>query len=105
MAVVDSYATLAEYKVRVNLTTTGDDAAITAQLGAVSRLIDRECRRFFTQDAAVVTRIFDGNGASRLWLPADIATATGLVVKVDLNGDYDFLDANESLTLDTDFWL
>ena len=28
-----------------------------------------------------------------------------MVVKVDLNGDYDFVDADESLTLNTHYWL
>jgi len=106
MAVVtDAYATAEEYRARSTKTTTGDDADIDEQLKAVSRVIDQECRRFFTIDAEAVTRLYDGNGERVLWLPDDIATATGLIVKVDLNGDYAFGGANETLTIDTHFWL
>ncbi len=119
MAVTDNYATLGEYKARVDHGGSGDDATITAQLSMVSRFIERKCERFFNQDAAVVTRVYDGgtsiiqrlddhyviwnpNAKTRLLLPDDIATTTGLVVKVDLDGDY---IAETTLTLDTDFWV
>lgn len=102
-AVTDAYATAAEYRARVGKTGTGDDTLLDLQLGAVSRFLDKRLRRFFTKDAAAVTRVFDGNGEVRLWLP-DIASSTGLVVKVDLDGDYLFTDET-ALTLDTDFWL
>jgi hypothetical protein len=103
-AVTDPYVTAAEYKARVSKTGADDDIEITAQLLTVSRFLDLRLGRFFTQDAAVVTRIYDGNGETCLWLPDDIATSTGLVVKVDLDGDYSFADET-ALTLDTDFWL
>jgi hypothetical protein len=102
-AVTDPYATEVEYKARVDKTGTGDDALLLVQLTSVSRWLDKELRRFFTKDAAAITRVFDGNGELRLWLP-DIATSTGLVVKADLDGDYVFTDET-ALTLDTDFWL
>ena len=86
VAVNDVYVSVAEYKDRVGKSATGDDEEILAQLTAVSRYLDKRLRRFFTKDVAVVTRIFDGNGELRLWLP-DIATSTDLVVKVDLDGD------------------
>lgn len=105
MAVTDAYATAAEYRSRTTKSDTGNDADILAQLTAISRVIDRECGRFFGVDAAVVTRTYDGNGAGILWLPHDISTTTGLIVKVDLNADYDFDDTNETLTLDTHFWV
>jgi hypothetical protein len=104
-AIGDPYATAAEYRDRVGKTDTGADATILAQLTAVSRYLDRRLHRFFTQDAAVVVRTFDGNGDTMLWLPADIATVTDLVVKVDLNEDYDFGEANETLTINTHFWV
>lgn len=49
-------------------------------------------------------RVYDGNGKARVWLPDDIATTTGLLVKADLNGDYDYTDSDETLTVDTHFW-
>ena len=104
MAVDSPYALVEEYRVRVSSVGNAGDVEILAQLKAVSRFIDRRTRRFFTQDAAVVTRIFDGNGQEKLWLPADIASATGLIVTVDLDGDYSFAD-DTALTLDTDFRL
>jgi len=73
-------------------------------LAAVSRLMDRECGRHFTKDAAVVARLYDGNGCAVLRVD-DIAATAGLIVKVDLNGDYDFADADETLTINTHYWL
>jgi hypothetical protein len=104
MALDDPYADVAAYKAAVGKTGTDEDTAILAVVKAVSRLFDRECERFFGQDAAVVTRVYDGNGQDLLYVD-DIATATGLVVKVDLNADYDFADANETLTKDSHFWI
>jgi hypothetical protein len=103
-AVTDPYADVNEYKQRVGKTSGDDDLALLDQLKAISRFIDIRLDRFFTQDAAVVVRTFDGNGNTRLWLP-DIASTTGLVVKVDLNADYDFTDSNETLTINTHFWV
>src|SRR3990172_7553843 len=103
-AVTDAYATPAEYRARTDKSDLGEDTEIDGQLSAVSRFLDKRMRRFFNQDAAVVTRTYDGNGRAKLWLPDDIATATGLVVMADLDGDYDFSDET-ALVLNTDFWL
>ncbi len=100
-----AYFTAAEYRNRVGGTVTTDDVTIGEQAVAIARFLDLRTHRFFSKDSEVVTRTFDGNGRRKLWLPADIATSTGLIVKVDLNGDYDFDDADETLTLDTHFWL
>jgi hypothetical protein len=102
--IADAYVDVAEYKDRVGKTITGQDGELLAQLTAVSRFLDARLGRFFGQDAAVVTRVYDGNGGTRLWLPDDISTSTGLIVKADLDGDYLFTDET-ALTLDTDFWL
>lgn len=102
MAVTDAYATAAEYRARVTKSDTGDDATILTQLTGASRLLERECGRFFNQDASVVVRLYDGNGLTRIHID-DLSTTTGLVVKVDLNGDFDFADSNETLTVDTHF--
>lgn len=104
MAVTDAYATAEEYRARVTKADVADDADVLEQLTAVSRLIDARCRRFFTKDATVQARLYDGNGKSVIKVD-DIATATGLIVKCDLNGDYDVTDSNETLTIDVDFWL
>ena len=104
MAVDDAYIEAADYRARIEKTDTGDDGAIDAQLKAVSRFIDKRMRRFFTKDAAVVTRTLKGNGESKLWLPFDIATTSGLIVKADTDGDYSF-DDESALTINTDFWV
>ena len=103
MALADPYATAPEYRARVTKTDTSEDATtLIDQLKGVSRWLDRELRRFFNIDAAVVTRTFDGNGATRLWLPRDIATTTGLIVKVDDDADWDY---DYTLAIGTDFWV
>ncbi len=108
-AVTDAYATAAEYRAAVDKSDNTEDAVLLSMLGGVSRLIDRQCGgpmgpRFFTKDAAVVVRLFDGSGLRRLYVN-DIATATGLVVKVDLDADYSFTGASETLTVNTHFLL
>lgn len=105
MAVTDAYATAAEYRARVDKASAADDSTILAQLTALSRFIDWKCGRHFTQDAAVTTRLYDGHGQAYLRLEDDIATLTGLVVKVDLDADYDFGEADETLTVNEHFWI
>jgi hypothetical protein len=111
-AIGDAYATAAEYRAGVTKSSSADDATvITPLLGAISRLIDRECSpgvpglatRHFTKDASVVTRVYDATGGCKLHVD-DIATLTGLIVKVDLDGDYAFTGSDETLTIDTHFW-
>lgn len=106
MALGDAYASAAEARARWNKADVGDDTTIDAQLKAVSHYIDQRCRRRdgFNQSASVEARIFNGNGRQRLWLDDDIATTTGLIVKADLNGDYDYADSNETLNINTHFW-
>ncbi len=70
----------------------------------MSRFLELRLRRWFGIDASVVTKVFDGNGQAKLWLPDDLATVTGLIVKVDTDGDYSFSDET-ALTIDTDFWV
>lgn len=108
MVVGDAYATLAEYKAAVDKTKTGDDAEIGGQLIAVSRLIDRRTGRFFSVDAAPVARLYDGRKAvrdgTRIYV-ADVSTLTGLIVKVDLDDDFDFSEPEETLTINDHFWM
>jgi len=101
--ITDAYVTVKEYKDRVGKTGTTADDNLLAQLTAVSRFLDARLGRNFGQDSAVAVRVYDGNGLVRLWTD-DISTSTGLIVKVDLDGDYLFTDET-ALTLDTDFWV
>lgn len=104
MAIDSAYATAVEYRLRAGQSDATDTTLLDALLKAVSRLIDRECERFFGIDAAVVVRLYDGNGLTRLYID-DVATVTGLVIKVDLDGDYAFVGADETLTKDTHYWI
>ena len=104
MAVTDAYATAVEYRSRTGQSDATDTTLLDALLAAVSRIIDRECERFFGIDAAVVVRLYEGNGLTRLYID-DVATVTGLIVKADLDGDYDFDGADETLTKDTNYWI
>lgn len=122
MALTDAYATVAEYKSRVTQEGPKEDANIEYILFAVSRFIDLQCNRFFTQDDTVQTRLYDGGGSlpitvtgsinienpytydaySKFYLPDDISTTTGLVVMIDNDGDF---TPETVLTRDTHFWL
>lgn len=109
MAVTDAYATAAEYRAAVLKDSTAEDAVVLIDLTSVTRYIERKLGQFFTQDANVVARLYEGSGTRRLRLDTHgnipgIATLTGLVVKVDLNGDYDVSDSGETITIDTHFW-
>jgi hypothetical protein len=112
-AVTDAYAVAADYRARIDKTDTSDDTVLDAILLAVTRLLNKETGRFFTKDAAAVTRLFHGSEAvpgeaevegERLYV-VDIAETAGLVVKVDLDDDNSFGGSDETLTLDTHFWL
>jgi hypothetical protein len=111
LAVTDAFATASEYRSAVDQDDQTEDSELLLFLTATSRYIERWMPRMrsgtprhFTSDAAVTTRLFDGNGKTRLWVD-DISTTTGLIVKADLNGDYDVLDSGETLTIDADFWV
>ena len=90
MTITNGYATLAEFKswvqVRGSSTSTdaGDDAVIETIIEAVSREIDKFCRRHFY--AASTTRYYQAESASMLF-PDDIATATALTIYTDDDGD------------------
>lgn len=98
----DAYVTAPNYRLRTDKSDDSDDTVILEQLKAVSRLLDRECERFFTIDAAAVARYIDGRGGKEIWLNADIGSVSNLVVLVDLDNDG---VPETTLTKDTDFWL
>jgi len=105
MPVTDAYASVAEYRSHIGKSETAEDATVLSPaLAAVSRLLDKQTGRFFTKDALALARVFSGLDAMRLYLP-DIASLTGLIVKVDLNADWDYVDADETLTKDTHFFV
>lgn len=121
MGLNDPYASVAEYKAATNKTGSGDDAVLTMNLQAVSRWIDRKTNRFFTKDDSVQVRYYDGapgvnqrllsslerdspwpNARTLLHLPDDLASTTGLIVKVDQDRDYTY---ETTLVISTDFFV
>lgn len=123
MAYTDPYVTPQEYRKRVDKKSGDSDNELESQLIAFSRLIDRACGRTFNNTGAVQTRYYDGVGgyqptseifserdyiratrgvSSSFYIPDDIATSSGLVVAVDLDGDYTH---ETTLTINTHFWL
>lgn len=105
MAVTDAYATAADYRARVGKSDVSEDGVILAQLTAISRYIDGKTQRYYGQDTTVTTVVYDTDGRETLRLHDDIATTTGLIVKADLDGDYDWDEPDETLTINTHFWL
>lgn len=111
MALSDAYATPQQYRQAIGKQTADDDAQIKQDLEATSRYWDGYLHRpmGFAQDASAVARIYyprrgrDGKG-SHVLLVDDIASTSGLVVKVDTDDDGDF-DDEDALTITTDYEL
>ena len=80
------YATLANTKTWLGITTTAEDTRLGFVLPAISRAIDSYCRRRFFLDDAVSTREFTPEFPD-LILCGDISTTTGLIVKTDTTDD------------------
>lgn len=105
-AVTDAYATAATYRGIADKDDTSEDTEIDVDLLAVTRYLTRKLGQFFTKDAAVVARIYEGSGAPRLYLTSHehvpgIATLTGLIVTADVAANY--VPATV-LTINTHFW-
>lgn len=77
-----------------------DDAILESMINAVSRMIDRECkRRFYTTDSDE-TRYYTAKDARQLWPEDDILSVTTL--KTDPDGDRVYEETWE--TTDYDLW-
>lgn len=103
MAISDSYATVEDYRSRLQRSDNGADTQIERDLNAVSRYIDRitgYTRTGFSKDASDVTRVLTvphaNRGDRRLWI--DPLSAAPTSVTVDTNFDGDFSDET-ALTL------
>lgn len=91
MALGDSYATLDELKnrLRIGLSDTTDDSALTSALAVASRAIDKACNRQFNDAGAVSARVFRTNNWYRAEVD-DFSTTTGLIIKSDEADDGQF---------------
>lgn len=104
MTISDAYATAATYRAINGDTDATQDAEILDDLKAVSRWIDRRLGRFFTQDAAVVTRRYDPPVYGRVLIVDDIASSAGLEIKVDTDQDGSFADETAFASTDYQLW-
>jgi hypothetical protein len=101
-AVANVYCTVGELRGQL-----GDDggkldgALLERAVGATSRGIEAYCNRRFWRDPAVKVRTYRPHDGCVAWVD-DIATATGLLVKTDSNGDGTF---ETTWTIGTDFQL
>ncbi len=101
MALDDAYATAAQYRAGTDLDDSSQDVEILEYLKAVTRVLERKLGQVFNTTAAAVAHAVEAHGGTRLWLPRPMSTVTGLVVKVDTNGDFTY---NLTLAITTDFF-
>ena len=78
-----TYATIADLKGVLGISTTTDDTVMRKELEAASRAIDHYCNRYFYVQSA--TKYF--NGANVLWIPDCLVVTT---LKTDEDGDATF---------------
>jgi hypothetical protein len=99
MALTNAYCTLVELKAWIGISDSVDDANLELTINAASRWIEQKCGRRFWIDPAVVARTFVADDLYLLNID-ELATTTGLIVKVDRNYDGTF---ETTLTAGTDF--
>jgi hypothetical protein len=98
MAVTNGYCAVEDVRGQLTDSSSKIDAApLERAINATSRAIDRYCGRRFWKDAAPVVRVFEADDAHMLTVN-DIASATGLLVKVDSAGDGAFATTWTNLT-------
>ncbi len=93
-----TYATIADLKGVLGITSTTDDTVMRKMLEAASRSIDRYCNRYFNTQTE--TKYLDG--AKTLWTP-DLLTVTTL--KTDEDGDGTFENTFQAATAPVDYLL
>ena len=98
MAITNGYCTLNEVKAALRLSDAVDDTLIENSIEGASRRIDGYCGRFFYKTSATAVPLF-ANNAYRLQT-SDISSTTGLIVKLDDDGNGTF---ETTLTLNTDY--
>ena len=86
MTIINGYCTLADLKSVLRIVDNVDDVALEARIDEASRSIDDYCDRRFYKDANATARIYHAPSGDYV-LTDDIATASGLVVKIDSGKD------------------
>jgi len=99
MAITNGYATLTEIKTFLSISDNVDDTLLEGMVEAASRSIDRIANRRFYLDANASARAYRVSSPVILYTD-DIGTTSGLVVKIDEDGNGTF---ETTLTLNTDY--
>jgi len=99
MAITNGYATLTEIKTFLSISDNVDDTLLESMVEAASRSIDRIANRRFYLDANASARAYRVSSPVILYTD-DIGTTSGLIVKLDEDGDGTF---ETTLTLNTDY--
>jgi hypothetical protein len=86
MTITNGYCTLSELKSVMRINDTVDDTMLEARITEASRVIDQHCDRRFYADTNATARLYVPP-VSDLVMVDDISTTTGLIVKIDSNGD------------------
>ena len=86
MTITNGYCTADEFRSFCNIDSTESKTIHETVVSAASRNVDRHCGRRFWQDSTVVDREYHADSPTVV-LVDDISTATGLVVKIDINYD------------------
>lgn len=99
MAITNGYTTLASMKTFLSISDSSDDTILESFVESASRSIDRIANRRFYQDSSASARKYRALNNVLLYVD-DVSTTTGLVVKIDDDGDGTF---ETTLTINTDF--
>ena len=99
MAITNGYATLAQAKTFLSIIDSVDDTLLESLIESASRSIDRIANRRFYIDAAASARKYRASSPVFLFTD-DISGTTGLIVKIDEDGDGIF---ETTLTLNSDY--
>lgn len=83
-----SYATIAQLKARLDISSTDDDAVLTEVLEAASRQVDGWCGRVFSPEAGEARRL-TADAWDLLILPDDLHALTGIAIDRDGDGVYE----------------
>ena len=86
MSITNGYCTLADLKAVLRISDNVDDPLLEARITEASRVIDDYCDRRFYLDNAATARIYNAPSGEYV-LTDDIASTSGLVVKIDTAHD------------------
>lgn len=101
MAIGDPYATLAQLKLRLGITDTNDDAALTSALNAATLDIEGTCGRQFNDAGTTSARVYYPDSPV-IVVVDDFSTSSGLLVQADYSntGTYSYTYASTNYQLE-----